>query len=181
MTELVKLRGHFRYQNDEVNALSSWPRPTTADVGLRSFAPSLPRLFEETALGMQSYLLAQPIPKDSIHHSSVWNVQIPRHDDEMGLILVKWLEEILYMDEVEEKWLVESSVKVEQNSEVIMLQAQVLWIPSDEIEKEVEIKAVTRQDLIVSEVGHGEILNSPWVEVPTFEGPGWYSDVVFDI
>ena len=164
-----------------MNALSSWPRPTTADVGLRSFAPSLPRLFEETALGMQSYLLAQPIPKDSIHHSSVWTVQIPHHDDEMGLLLVKWLEEILYMDEVEEKWLVESSVKVEQNSEVIMLQAQVLWIPSDVIEKEVEIKAVTRQDLVVSEVGHGEILNSPWVEVPTFEGPGWYSDVVFDI
>jgi len=99
----------------------------------------------------------------------------------MGLLLVKWLEEILYMDEVEEKWLVESSVKVEQNSEVSMLQAQVLWIPSDEIEKEVEIKAVTRQDLVVSEVGHGEILNSPWVEVPTFEGPGWYSDIVFDI
>ena len=130
---------------------------------------------------MQSYLLAQPVPKDSIHHSSVWTVQIAHHDDELGLLLVKWLEEILYMDEVEEKWLVESSVKVEQNSEGTMLQAQVLWISSDVVEKEVEIKAVTRQDLVVSEVGHGEILNSLWVEVPTFEGPGWYSDVVFDI
>ncbi|OUV39574.1 MAG: hypothetical protein CMA18_003930 [Methanobacteriota archaeon] len=178
---MVRLRGHYKYRNDEVNVLSSWPRPTTADVGLRSFAPSLPRLFEETALGMQSYLLAQPIPKDSIHHSSVWTVQVSHHDDEMGLLLVKWLEEILYMDEVEEKWLVESTVKVDRNTDLIMLQAQVLWIASDEIKKEVEIKAVTRQDLVVSEVGHGEVLDSPWVEVPTFEGPGWYSDVVFDI
>ena len=161
--------------------LSSWPRPTTADVGLRSFAPSLSRLFEETALGMQSYLLAQPIHKESIHHSSVWTVQIPHHDDEMGLLLVKWLEEILFMDEVEEKWLVESSVKIEQDEQLFILEAQVLWISSNDVEKEVEIKAVTRQDLAVVEVGHGETIQSPWIEVPTFEGPGWYSDIVFDI
>ena len=34
---------------------------------------------------------------------------------------------------------------------------------------------------MVREVGIGEVLNSPWKEVPTFEGPGWFSDVVFDI
>jgi SHS2 domain-containing protein len=99
----------------------------------------------------------------------------------MGLLLVKWLEEILFMDEVEEKWLVESSVKIEQNEQLFILEAQVLWISSNDVEKEVEIKAVTRQDLAVVEVGHGETIQSPWIEVPTFEGPGWYSDIVFDI
>jgi SHS2 domain-containing protein len=95
--------------------------------------------------------------------------------------LVKWLEEILYMDEVEDKWLVESAIKIEEFDDSINLEAHVRWVHSDAIEKEVEIKAVTRQDLIVAEVAAGHTLESPWAEVPTFEGPGWYSDVVFDI
>ena len=74
-----------------MSQLSSWPRPTTADVGLRSFALTRARLFEETALGMQSYLLASPIPKDAIHHAAVWTVRVPAHDDSSGLLLVKYL------------------------------------------------------------------------------------------
>lgn len=161
--------------------MSSWPRPTTADVGLRSFAPSRSRLFEETALGMQNYLLEGQIPQDAIQHSAVWNVHVPMHDDSNGLLLVKWLEEILFMDQVEEKWLVDCSIKIEEIDESIYLEAQVRWVHSDDVKKEVEIKAVTRQDLSVAELQSGRILYSQWSEVPTFEGPGWYSDVVFDI
>jgi len=161
--------------------VSSWPRPTTADVGLRSFAATKARLYEETALGMQAYLLESDIPEEAVHHSAVWNVQVPRHDDVNGLLLVKWLEEILYMDEVEDKWLVESAIKIQEIEDSIILEAHVRWIHSDEVEKEVEIKAVTRQDLVVAEVAKGQTLDSPWAEVPSFEGPGWYSDVVFDI
>ena len=138
--------------------MSSWPRPTTADVGLRSFAISISRLFEETALGMQNYLLANNIPDDVSHHSAVWTCSIPIHDDAHVLLLVKWLEEILYMDEVEEKWLVDCSVKLEQGTDGIQLQSQVRYIDSNEIEKEVEIKAVTRQDLVVKEVAAGETI-----------------------
>lgn len=164
-----------------MSQLSSWPRPTTADVGLRSFAMTRARLFEETALGMQSYLLESPVPEDAIHHAAVWTVHVPAHDDSSALLLVKWLEEVLFMDEVEEKWLVECAVKIREQEKALYLEAQVRWVESSCIEKEVEIKAVTRQDLVVSEIGHGETLYSPWKEVPTFEGPGWYSDVVFDI
>ncbi len=161
--------------------MSSWLRPTTADVGLRSFAASKARLFEETTAGMQDYLLASEISSEAIHHTSVWTVRIPRHDDANGLLLVKWLEEVLFMDEVEQKWLVDCSIKIEELDGEQSLQAHVRWVNSDEIEKEVEIKAVTRQDLMVAEVGANQTLESPWLEVPTFEGPGWYSDVVFDI
>ena len=161
--------------------MSSWLRPTTADVGLRSFAASKARLFEETTSGMQDYLLASEIPSEAIHHTSVWTVRIPTHDDANGLLLVKWLEEVLFMDEVEQKWLVDCSIKIEEFQGEHSLQAHVRWVNSDEIEKEVEIKAVTRQDLMVAEVAVNQILESPWPEVPTFEGPGWFSDVVFDI
>ena len=47
------------------------------------------------------------------------------------------------MDEVEEKWLVDCSVQLEHASDGIQLQAQVRFIHSNDIEKEVEIKAVT--------------------------------------
>lgn len=161
--------------------MSSWPRPTTADVGLRSFASSISRLYEETALGMQTYLLAKDISSDAIHHSSVWTIRVPLHDDANGLLLVQWLEEILYKDEVEEKWMVDSSIKIQEIENTLLLEAQVRWVHSDFVEKEVEIKAVTRQDLAVGEVSSGQTLDSPWLEVPSFEGPGWYSDVVFDI
>ena len=97
--------------------MSSWLRPTTADVGLRSFAASKARLFEETTAGMQDYLLASEIPSEAIHHTSVWTVRIPTHDDANGLLLVKWLEEVLFMDEVEQKWLVDCSIKIEEHEE----------------------------------------------------------------
>ena len=161
--------------------MSSWLRPTTADVGLRSFAASRARLFEETAAGMQDYLLASTIPSEAIHHTSVWTVRIPTHDDADGLLLVKWLEEVLFMNEVEEKWLVDCSIKIEEMEEFLSLEAHVRWIDSNIVEKEVEIKAVTRQDLKVAQVSSGQTLESPWFEVPAFQGPGWYSDVVFDI
>ena len=161
--------------------MSSWLRPTTADIGLRSFAASKARLFEETTTGMQDYLLGTEIPSDAIHHTSVWNVRVPKHDDADGLLLVKWLEEVLFMDEVEERWLVDCSIKIDEIEKFLFLEAHVRWIHSDSIKKEVEIKAVTRQDLAVAKVAANQILESPWPEVPTFEGPGWYSDVVFDI
>jgi SHS2 domain-containing protein len=164
--------------------MSSWLRPTTADIGLRSFAASFERLFEETSYGMQNYLIdsnsAKQIPS-LIHHSSVWNVSIPLHEEMNTILLVKWLEEVLYQDEVERKWMVESTVRIKAEENAIHLQAHVLWVSSDSIEKEVEIKAVTRQDLVLMEVKPNEEVLSKWPEVPSFEGPGWFCDVVFDI
>ena len=77
--------------------MSSWLRPTTADIGLRSYAATFERLFEETSYGMQNYLIdsesARTISKQ-VHHSSVWNVSIPLHEEMNSILLVKWLEEV---------------------------------------------------------------------------------------
>ena len=164
--------------------MSSWLRPTTADVGLRSYAASFERLFEETSYGIQNYLIDSESAKKFetlIHHSSVWNVSIALHEEMNSILLVKWLEEVLYQDEVERKWMVESTVRIQTDENSIHLQAHVLWVSSESITKEVEIKAVTRQDLIVMEVKEFEEVSSHWPEVPSFEGPGWFCDVVFDI
>ena len=55
---------------------------------------------------------------EAIHHTSVWTVRIPTHDDANGLLLVKWLEEVLFMDEVEQKWLVNCSFKIEEHENI---------------------------------------------------------------
>ena len=164
--------------------MSSWLRPTTADIGLRSFAATFERLFEETSYGMQNYLMDSESARvigSLVHHSSVWNVSIPLHEEMNSILLVKWLEEVLYQDEVERKWMVESTVRIQKDETAIHLQAHVLWVSSESVEKEVEIKAVTRQDLLVMEVEEHQEVPSRWPEVPSFEGPGWFCDVVFDI
>ena len=69
-----------------------------------------------------------------------------------------------------------------QNSEVkLNLQAQVSWIDSKVITREIEIKAVTSHELLFEKVLSQQVITSEWPEVPTFEGPGWYCDVIFDI
>jgi SHS2 domain-containing protein len=86
------------------------------------------------------------------------------------------LEEVLYNSYVEDKWLVESELSLDEE----YLRAQVLWVESRDVELEIEVKAVTLHDLVVREVGLGEIVDG--VEgVPSFEGPGWMAQVVLDI
>jgi hypothetical protein len=57
----------------------------------------------------------------------------------------------------------------------------VSYVSKDEVELEVEIKAVTTHEFAFREVNAEETIPSDWPEVPSFEGPGWYGDVVFDI
>ena len=72
-------------------------------------------------------------------------------------------------------------VKVEQDDDGWTAVAQVSWVNAELIEREIEIKAVTTHNLVVAEVNRGENIASQWNDVPNFEGPGWYADVVFDI
>ena len=90
--------------------MSSWLRPTTADVGLRSFAATKARLFEEQ---LQVCRITSSPQRFLQSHSPYvcLDGSIPTHDDANGLLLVKWLEEVLFMDEVEQKWLVDCSIK----------------------------------------------------------------------
>ena len=164
--------------------MSAWPRPTTADIGLRAFAPSLARLFDETTLGMQNILISDQSALESvrlIRHSAQWNASLSteKHDSEM--LLVHWLEEVLYRAEVHRQWCVSCNVMIRENNGTLQAEGSVTWVNADDILQEVEIKAVTTHELQVFKVDQGKIAVSPWEEVPDFEGPGWVADVVFDI
>ena len=166
--------------------MSSWPRPTTADIALRAFASSPSRLFTEASIGMQEILLsdeAQKTLNTHIRHSSQWQIEAP-HDSEnesWDLLLIQWLEEVLYRAEIHNQWLVDCQLAFTWLNEKVIAAGHVSWVESEHVEREVEIKAVTSHELQFKELYAGENAYSPWEQVPDFQGPGWFCDVVFDI
>ena len=159
--------------------MSVWPRPTTADIALRAFSSSPERLLVEAGLGMQEILMSEGgmISASSATRSTGEWVLDKDSDESYERILVRFLEEILFRCEVEEKWFVDGAVMIYPEN----IRIQVSWVDADLIEREVEIKAVTMHELTFSEIIEGELVVSNWADVPDFQGPGWYCDVVFDI
>ena len=97
--------------------MSAWPRPTTADIGLRAFAPSMVRLFDEVTIGMQNILISDESAGTSdelIRHNAQWNVSIPSGNQDYEMLLVHWLEEVLYRAEVHRQWCIACNIMAMQ-------------------------------------------------------------------
>ena len=155
--------------------MSYWVRPTTADIGIRAFGLNQNDLLREMTVGMQSILLAANQDINSITRNVArWEVS---HDGDPEILIVKWLDEVLYKSEVYDEFLLECQPMIRDG----IIEAQVSYVDKSEVDLEVEIKAVTTHEFAFKEVGFEEIIPSDWPEVPSFEGPGWYGDVVFDI
>lgn len=167
------------------DCMSAWTRPTKADIGLRVFASSLNNLFSETAIGMQHLLLSPESLRNlnsKIRHCSQWNVTLPKVlESDNEILLVKWLEEVLYRSEVHGQFLTDVLIMVSEDEENQYCSGQVDWIDVETIERELEIKAVTTHELKIDELSADQELASKWQEIPTFQGPGWFCDIVFDI
>ena len=153
--------------------MSWWILPTTADIGIRAFSSSAEGAIAECAFGLQSIQVSDN-SLGSINHlirsTGVWI-----NDIERGL--VKFLEEVLYRGSIENQWLVDLVVKVDEDS----IAAQVSWVDSEQVEREIEVKAITLHELILREINDKEIIAGVDPNIPTFEGPGWMAQVVLDI
>jgi SHS2 domain-containing protein len=155
--------------------LSYWVRPTTADIGIRAFGKNANDLVKEMTIGMQSILLAENQDLNSITRKTArWEVM---HDGDLEILVVKWLDEVLYRCEVYDEFLLECQPMIKDD----MIEAQVSFVSKDDVDFEIEIKAVTTHEFAFREVEKDETIPSEWEEVPSFDGPGWYGDVVFDI
>ena len=158
--------------------MSWWILPTTADIGIRAFSSTAVGAITECVLGLQSIQLEDKNPEslnNLTRFNGVWAVMINNNDLERGL--VKFLEEILYRGSVEDQWLVDLAVKIDEKS----ISAHVSWVKSDFVHREIEIKAVTLHELVFREINMGEIITGVEPNIPTFEGPGWMAQVVLDI
>ncbi|MFL2963424.1 MAG: archease [Candidatus Thalassarchaeaceae archaeon] len=158
--------------------MSWWILPTTADIGIRAFSNSPSELLREVTLGLQSIQLSE---EDNGHmtsiirHTGQWTVPLVDNDLERGIVL--WLEEVLFHGSIEDEWLIDASFKISNNS----IDAQVSWVDSKFITREIEIKAVTMHELMFREVTSTEVIAGIDDIIPTFEGPGWVAQVVLDV
>ena len=150
-------------------------RPTTADVGIRAFGRNENDLLREMTNGMQSIVLSSNQDINSIPRKVArWEVS---HEGNRDILIVKWLDEVLYRNEVYDEFLVDCQPMLKSGT----IEAQVSFVPKDSVNFELEIKAVTTHEFEFREVTIGETIASEWLEIPSFDGPGWYGDVVFDI
>ena len=155
--------------------MSYWQRPTTADIGIRAFGLNSNDLLRELTLGMQSIIISNEQDLNSKTRTArYWEVN---HEGDLEILVLKWLDEVLFQLEVNDLFLVDCQPMIKENS----IQAQVSAIPKSEVQFVLEIKAVTSHEFNFRKIAEKEIISSEWIEIPTFEGPGWYSDVVFDI
>ncbi len=163
--------------------MSSWAFGTTADVGMRCFSVSENRLLEEAVKGMQSILLS-PLGEKNLEKLTrdTGSFEINTNSKHWTQSLLLLLEEVLFRSEAKDEWICELQVftKIDQGGNII-IKVQYSKVCTDDVELEIEIKAVTLHEIAFAFVPEGTLLPSKWAEVPSFEGPGWYCDVVFDI
>ncbi len=172
-TVWARLLGVCKFPRGEI--LSYWVVPTTADIGIRAFGKNANDLLKEMTVGMQSILLAGNQDLNSITRKTArWEVS---HDGDIEILVVKWLDEVLYRCEVHDEFLLDCQPMIKDG----LIEAQVSFVSKDEIDFEIEIKAVTTHEFAFRMVESGETITSDWESVPSFDGPGWYGDVVFDI
>ena len=90
--------------------MSAWPKGTTADLGLHVFSQTREKIFSESAVGMIDLILCKEQLTDInslVRHSSSWVVNCQYIDDtDYQILLVIWLEEVLYNLEVNQQLLV---------------------------------------------------------------------------
>ncbi|MBP51492.1 MAG: hypothetical protein CMA68_05395 [Euryarchaeota archaeon] len=161
-----------------IDRMSWWILPTTADIGIRAFSSSPERAIAEATMGMQSIQMselgmasANSLPRNT----GTWVVNMGGDDIQRGM--VRWMEEVLYRCDGESQWLVDNSISITDGE----IAAQVSWVDSDLVEREIEVKAVTMHELLLREVVEGEVLAGVGNDIPSFEGPGWVAQVVLDV
>ena len=156
--------------------MSWWLWPTTADVGIRAFSSSPSLLIDEVIHGMQNIVLSNSHTKNddnTIIGEIEWNYPIDRSLDRL---MVRILEEVLYLSEVHNKWIIESKTMINDNVVHIVF----TYVNPDNVDRDVEVKAVTRHSLEFRKINENESIAS--IDgLPEMLGPGWFASVIFDL
>ena len=132
----------------------------------------------EATLGLQEIQASEGALADLSNlaaSTAEWEVEVPNGDLERGL--VRWLEEVLYRGGSEGQWLIDASIRIADGA----IRAKVSWIESQYVDLVIEVKAITLHELVLREVTLGEVVVGVEPEIPSFEGPGWMAQVIFDV
>lgn len=127
----------------------------TADKGIEASAGDLPALFETAARG----LFALMIDPDTCTPSEEMSIELRAIDREM--LLVRWLNELLYYFEVHKRLFCEFQVAITESDGTQQLHANALYRPVDPQEIEwtgAPVKSATYHGLILEQREEGWFL-----------------------
>ena len=165
--------------------MSYWTLESKADIGLRVFSNNMANLFRETALGTLNLLINSKLSREvnhQIRQTAQWNVSVKhKNHADYDILMIAWLEEILYRLEVHEEFLVDCYCKITERVDELIVEAQVSWVNANHVIRDFEIKAVTSHQFLLKQLLQGEVLTSENIEIPQMIGPGWVCEVIFDI
>ncbi len=176
----MRARGTCKSQSGE--NVSRWIWPSTADLGLRVMAPNLEVLFQEAALGILE-AMSPTVPEAFRITTGEWHASLLDREGatDDDVLLLSWLDEVLFQAQHEHRWLVDVSVVLQQDSLGRHVRAIVSHTDGRVIERSVEVKAISSHGLLVREVQeHRTIVGINGV-VPDLQGPAWYADILLDV
>ncbi len=165
--------------------MSYWPFGTEADIGLRVFGSSINSIFRDNHAGMMSIIASDNLLTTEIQqtYSNEFSISLPIDEsgENFDMLLVAFLEEILYRLEVNDQWIYDARIKVTENKTDAVCEGILYYIPKELVSVELEIKAITTHLLHITKVASNQVVTSENMDVPEFRGPGYYSDMIFDI
>ena len=165
--------------------MSYWPFGTEADIGQRVYGSSIEQIFRDHHAGMMSILIDKNIKSNEINEtfSSEFSLSMPIYEsgENYDLLLVMFLEEVLFKLEVDDQWIYDVKLRIKEVDDFSVCEGIFYYIPKELASIEVEIKAITSHMLNITKVKENEEIVPEMPDIPSFTGPGYYSDVVFDI
>ena len=164
--------------------MGGWVFPTTADIGIRCFGSSEADLFEQAAITMQDLLISDSGRRASEKlpsRTGFLSLVLAKDEHALERLLILLLEEILFRAEVEDEWITALQIQLRVVDGDLCLDAGYEHVDGQRVEREIEIKAVTRHRLCFAQLDADDSVPANWSEVPQITGPGWYCDVIFDI
>ena len=112
-----------------------------------------------------------------------WNAVLEtkggRVDDDV--LLLAWLDEVLYQAQTQGRWMLSAEIQLTRDTEHAGVHAMVTYVAADELQRGVEVKAVSSHGLTLSSLEAGEVLPGRGEGMPALQGPAWYADVLLDV
>ena len=145
-------------------------------------APTKERVFAEAGLGLLSAMDASGKTSTRAMHgewTAVLETAQGRVDDDV--LLLAWLDEVPYQAQTKGRWMLSADIKLSQDAVHAGVYAMVTYVGAEELERGVEVKAVSSHGLVLSSLEAGEELPGRSEDMPTLVGPAWYADVLLDV
>lgn len=145
-------------------------------------APTVERVFSEAALGVLAAMDVQGSSTSRVQHGE-WTAMLNAGDGgtDLDLLLLAWLDEVLYQAQTKSRWMLSADVHITQDEQGASLRAMVAYVMANELERGVEVKAISSHELTLRHVSAGETLPGKDERMPSLVGPAWYADVLLDV